>query len=109
MKLNATQTHIKVPLSQLKITTNVRQDFDEAEIAELAQSIRDNGLINAITVKPPVTDENGDKTYEVIAGGRRIRAHQFLFESCHFQERGLLQLLFRVDSNLCAECFQPSE
>lgn len=80
MKLNATQTHIKVPLSQLKITTNVRQDFDEAEIAELAQSIRDNGLINAITVKPPVTDENGDKTYEVIAGGRRIRAHQWLCE-----------------------------
>ena len=80
MKLNATQTHIKVPLSQLKITTNVRQDFEEAEIAELAQSIRDNGLINAITVKPPVTDENGDKTYEVIAGGRRIRAHQWLCE-----------------------------
>lgn len=80
MKMNATLTHIKVPLSQLKITTNVRQDFDEAEIAELAQSIRDNGLINAITVKPPVIDEHGDKTYEVIAGGRRIRAHQWLCE-----------------------------
>lgn len=80
MKMNATLTHIKVPLSQLKITTNVRQDFDEAEIAELAQSIRDNGLINAITVKPPVVDEHGDKTYEVIAGGRRIRAHQWLCE-----------------------------
>jgi len=80
MKMNTTLTHIKVPLSQLKITTNVRQDFDEAEIAELAQSIRDNGLINAITVKPPVIDEHGDKTYEVIAGGRRIRAHQWLCE-----------------------------
>ena len=80
MKMNATLTHIKVPLSQLKITTNVRQDFDEAEIAELAQSIRDNGLINAVTVKPPVIDEHGDKTYEVIAGGRRIRAHQWLCE-----------------------------
>ena len=80
MKMNATLTHVKVPLSQLKITTNVRQDFDEAEIAELAQSIRDNGLINAITVKPPVVDEHGDKTYEVIAGGRRIRAHQWLCE-----------------------------
>ena len=80
MKMNATLTHIKVPLSQLKITTNVRQDFDEAEIAELAQSIRDNGLINAITVKPPVIDKHGDKTYEVIAGGRRIRAHQWLCE-----------------------------
>ena len=78
MKLNATQTHIKVPLACLRITTNVRTDFDEAEIAELAKSIRENGLINAITVKPSVTDENGDKTYEVIAGGRRIRACQWL-------------------------------
>lgn len=78
MKLNATQTHIKVPLASLRITTNVRTDFDETEIAELAQSIKKNGLINAITVRPPVTDENGDKTYEVIAGGRRIRAHQWL-------------------------------
>lgn len=76
--LNATQTHIKIPLATLRVTTNVRTDFDETEIAELAQSIKENGLINAITVRPPVTDENGDKTYEVIAGGRRIRAHQWL-------------------------------
>ena len=77
MKLSNTSTHIKVPLSCLRITSNVRQDFDEAEIEELAQSIKENGLVNAITVKPP-KEEDGVKVYEVIAGGRRIRAHQWL-------------------------------
>lgn len=80
MKLENKTGHIQIPLSQLRITSNVRTDFDESEIAELAQSIKENGLINAITVKPPVTDGNGEKTYEVIAGGRRIRAHQWLCE-----------------------------
>ena len=77
MKLSNTSTHIKVPLSCLRITSNVRQDFDEVEIEELAQSIKENGLVNAITVKPP-KEEDGVKVYEVIAGGRRIRAHQWL-------------------------------
>lgn len=77
MKLTNTSTHIKVPLSCLRITSNVRQDFGEAEIEELAQSIKENGLVNAITVKPP-KEEDGVKIYEVIAGGRRIRAHQWL-------------------------------
>lgn len=78
MKLESKQTHVKIPLSSLKITTNVRTDFDQDDIAALAKSIKENGLVNAITVKPPVTDENGVKIYEVIAGGRRVRAHQWL-------------------------------
>lgn len=78
MKLPANATHIKVPLSALRITDNVRKDFDPEGIKRLAQSIRRDGLMNPITVRPPVEDENGNKTYEVIAGGRRIRAHQWL-------------------------------
>lgn len=79
MKLTNTSTHIKVPLSCLRVTNNVRQNFNEEEIVELARSIKENGLVNAITVKPPV-EEDGVKIYEVIAGGRRIRAHQWLCE-----------------------------
>lgn len=78
MKLPTNATHIKVPLSALRITDNVRKDFNAEDIERLAQSIRRNGLMNPITVRPPVEDENGNKTYEVIAGGRRIRAHQWL-------------------------------
>lgn len=78
MKLPTNATHIKVPLSALRITDNVRKDFNQEDIERLAQSIRRDGLMNPITVRPPVEDENGNKTYEVIAGGRRIRAHQWL-------------------------------
>lgn len=77
MKLNNNASHVKVPLECLRITSNVRLNFDEEQIKELAVSIKENGLINAITVKPPV-EENGIKYYEVIAGGRRIRALKWL-------------------------------
>ncbi|MBQ4378507.1 MAG: ParB/RepB/Spo0J family partition protein [Treponema sp.] len=86
--------HIKVPLSCLKITDNVRMNFDEAEIEELANSIRQNGLMNPITVRPPETDADGNKTYEVIAGGRRIRAHQWLCE--HGDDFSLIECCIRT-------------
>lgn len=78
MKLPTNANHVKVPLSALRITGNVRKNFDPEDIERLALSIRQDGLMNPITVRPPVEDENGNKTYEVIAGGRRIRAHQWL-------------------------------
>lgn len=78
MKLqNNNASHVKVPLECLRIISNVRLNFDEEQIKELAVSIKENGLINAITVKPPI-EENGVKYYEVIAGGRRIRALKWL-------------------------------
>lgn len=81
MKLNANATHVKVPLAALRVTGNVRKDFNQDEIESLARSIKADGLLNPITVRPPVEDENGNKTYEVIAGGRRIRAHQWLCDN----------------------------
>lgn len=95
MKLTTNNAnHIKVPLSCLKITDNVRMNFDEAEIKELANSIRQNGLMNPITVRPPETDADGNKTYEVIAGGRRIRAHQWLCE--HGDDFSLIECCIRT-------------
>ena len=81
MKLNANATHVKVPLADLRVTGNVRKDFNQDEIESLARSIKADGLLNPITVRPPVEDEHGNKTYEVIAGGRRIRAHQWLCDN----------------------------
>lgn len=78
MKLNANATFIKIPLAQIKETGNVRHEYDEDGIKELAESIRNNGLLNPITVKPAQEDENGEKTYELIAGHRRIRAYRYL-------------------------------
>ena len=78
MKLNANATFIKIPLAQIKETGNVRHKYDEDGIKELAESIRNNGLMNPITVKPAQENENGEKTYELIAGHRRIRAYKYL-------------------------------
>lgn len=78
MKLNTNATFIKIPLAQIRETGNVRHEYDEDGIKELAESIRNNGLMNPITVKPAQEDENGEKTYELIAGHRRIRAYKYL-------------------------------
>jgi ParB family transcriptional regulator, chromosome partitioning protein len=49
-------------------TTNPRRTFDESKLAELAESLRTQGLIQPITVRP---DSEG---YEIVAGARRFRA-----------------------------------
>ncbi len=51
-------------------TTNPRQTFDQGKLYELAESIRQHGLIQPITVRP---NANG---FEIVAGARRFRAAQ---------------------------------
>ncbi len=51
-------------------TTNPRQTFDQTKLEELAESIRQNGLIQPITVRPKSTG------FEIVAGARRFRASQ---------------------------------
>jgi ParB family chromosome partitioning protein len=63
-------TPLDLPLDQ--IVPNPRQprrDFDETTLAELAESIRVNGIIQPIVVRPV-----GPHRYELIAGERRFRA-----------------------------------
>lgn len=50
---------------------NPRRQFGEAELADLAQSIREHGI-----VQPVVVRKGGDNRYEIIAGERRWRAAQ---------------------------------
>jgi ParB family chromosome partitioning protein len=45
-----------------------RQDFDEARLRELAASIRENGVLQPIVVRPSAAG------YEIVAGERRARA-----------------------------------
>jgi ParB family chromosome partitioning protein len=49
---------------------NPRQTFEESKLHELAESIRQHGLIQPITVRP---DAGG---FEIVAGARRFRAAQ---------------------------------
>ena len=50
--------------------TNPRRTFDECKLGELAESIRTNGLIQPITVRP------NSSGFEIVAGARRFRAAQ---------------------------------
>ena len=63
-----------VPLNLLK--TNPYQPriaLDQESIGELANSINENGLLQPITVL-----ENGDSTYTIVFGHRRVAAYEYL-------------------------------
>lgn len=61
-----------VPLAALKPGRfNPRRTFPEAQLEELAASIRERGLVQPLVVRP----SSGD-TYEIVAGERRWRAAQ---------------------------------
>ena len=51
-----------------------RQVFDEEELAELAYSVRELGVLQPIVVRP--SREEGDESYELVMGERRWRATQ---------------------------------
>jgi ParB family chromosome partitioning protein len=62
-------------ISLLKIReskTNPRRFFDEAKLAELADNIRQHGVLQPILLRPLPEGEAG--TYELVAGTRRYRA-----------------------------------
>ena len=95
MKLNAqSATFIKIPVDQLCMSENVRKEIDEDCISQLAFSIQKNGLLNPISVRPPV-EKDGVKTYEVIAGHRRVLAIQKLCKD-------------GFDFNMVECCIRPS-
>lgn len=50
-----------------------RRTFDEAELTDLANSIREHGVIQPVVVRP---SPSGDKPYQLIVGERRWRASQ---------------------------------
>ncbi len=62
----------RVPLAALKPGRfNPRRSFAEAQLEELAASIRERGLVQPLIVRPSTGD-----TYEIVAGERRWRAAQ---------------------------------
>ena len=64
----------KVPIEFLKPNPrNPRRTFSDAELGELADSIRQHGVIQPIAVRPA---KGATDRYEIIAGERRWRAAQ---------------------------------
>jgi ParB family transcriptional regulator, chromosome partitioning protein len=72
--LDRPRTQRKVPIEFLKPNPrNPRRDFADAELAELADSIRQHGVIQPIVVRPV---RGAQDRFEIIAGERRWRASQ---------------------------------
>jgi len=64
----------QIPVERLHPGRNQpRHSMDEEKIEELAQSIRENGIIQPLLVR---SDPDDAETYEIIAGERRWRAAQ---------------------------------
>ena len=63
-----------IPISQIIPGKNDRTIFDTGELRELADSIKEHGLIQPITVRYA----EDCKQFEIIAGERRFRAYKLL-------------------------------
>jgi ParB family transcriptional regulator, chromosome partitioning protein len=64
-----------IPLGQIQESkTNPRRQFDQAKLAELADNIRQHGVLQPVLVRPLANSET--ELYELVAGARRFRASQ---------------------------------
>ncbi|GMO44157.1 MAG: ParB/RepB/Spo0J family partition protein [Treponemataceae bacterium] len=69
----------KISLAQIIANGNVREDY--RDIAELAESIKTNGLLQPIAVKSLGKNADGIDEYELVAGHRRRLAFQYLCDA----------------------------
>jgi len=75
-------------LSKIKPNPNQpRKNFEEKSLKQLAQSIKEKGLISPITVRKL------DNKYIIVAGERRFRAHKLL------KKKRILAYIIDADSN----------
>ena len=102
---------VRLPIDQLyPFARHPYQVRDDAEMEELSQSIRENGILSPVIVRPM---ENAENRYEIVSGHRRVRAAQkaglaevpaFVFDISREEAAVLL-----VVSNLHRERLLPSE
>ena len=63
---------LKIDVSIIKANPNQpRKIFDEEKLNDLSESIKEHGLL-----QPIVVIENGNNSYTLVAGERRLRAHK---------------------------------
>lgn len=69
-----------ITLSPYLIHVKDRVRSDMGDVADLAADIKENGLVNPITVRPPTPEEKDaiKEPYVLVAGGRRLAAHVML-------------------------------
>lgn len=100
---------MRIPLSKLKPYTD--QPFkvlEDESMTELAESVKQNGVLNPIIVRPAE-----DGYYEIISGHRRVRASEIAqkdeINSIVKDIDDDAAIILLVDSNLQREHILPSE
>jgi ParB/RepB/Spo0J family partition protein len=72
----------ELPIAKIDIDNQVRKDFNLDSLNELAQSIKENGLIQPITVRKIFHEDAGKDErpylYKLVTGERRLRATKLL-------------------------------
>jgi ParB family chromosome partitioning protein len=72
MNPNTTTEYRDLPLAVLtESTTNPRRIFENSALKELAESIRVQGVLSPLLVRPL-----NERSFEIVAGARRYRAAQ---------------------------------
>jgi len=70
-----------IDIDQIRVGVNIdniRTVFDEGRIKELAESIYEDGLINALVVMDTEDPVTGEEVIELVCGARRLRAIQYI-------------------------------
>ncbi|OPX91824.1 MAG: Chromosome-partitioning protein Spo0J [Pelotomaculum sp. PtaB.Bin104] len=80
MSLNGMSTFVHLKPHQIIRGGNVRKNFDEAKLQELAESIKENGIIEPLIVRsdPEKAPDFNNDSFELIAGERRLRAAKLI-------------------------------
>ena len=87
MNPNTATEYRNLPLNVLtESTTNPRHIFEDAALKELADSIRTQGILSPLLVRPLT-----EQSFEIVAGARRYRAAQMATLSPRTVPRGLPQ------------------
>jgi len=72
MNMNTATEYRNLPLAVLtESSTNPRRVFEDSALKELAESIRTQGVLSPLLVRPLT-----DQSFEIVAGARRYRAAQ---------------------------------
>ena len=98
---------LKIDVSTIKANPNQpRKIFDEEKLNDLSESIKEHGLL-----QPIVVIENGNNSYTLVAGERRLRAHKLAkidkikaividADECKLRELALIENIQRDDLNI---------
>ncbi|NLC39973.1 MAG: ParB/RepB/Spo0J family partition protein, partial [Clostridiaceae bacterium] len=94
-----------------------RKDFDPDKLAELAESIKDQGVIQPLIV---AVDDTGEPPYTIVAGERRWRASRLAglsqvpcllrqLDTLEMQQQALIENIVREDLNAIEEAVAYEE